>query len=425
MVRDAGKPGEIERLRALASYSSELLVLVRTDGVTEGELTLGAVPLGYPPSERYQNRHVAEHVHPDDLAGALEMLEEVRASPGTDRRLKVRARHYDGSWRLLDVDVLDASSDPVLDGVILRVRLSDEPEAGAEAAAGRDGDDRFRSLAEIVPFGILSADRRGYVVHANEEATRLLGLPANHLHGDGWQAVMEAEDRPAVAAAAGGVLSGSNRERVTFRAHVRGESRWMNAVFVPLGSEAQRNGWIATFEDVTERRHAERRLAHEATHDVLTGLPNRTLLGDRLSQAVARLHRDAQTMAVLYVDLDEFKPVNDQYGHTVGDQVLVEVARRLSGTTRAADTVGRIGGDEFVVVCEGIDHDAARELGERIISALAEPFLVGGATVRVGASVGACVTKGEETDPAALLAAADEAMYRAKAAGGGAVSLGG
>lgn len=423
MLRIAGQPDESDILRALASHSNELLVLMRPDGVIAGQLTLGAVPLGYPPEDRYSDRHVAEYVHPDDLARVLTLLEEVRAHPGTETSLQVRARHYEGTWRVLDVDVLDRSNDPLLGGVVLRVTArSDDDEGAREPVEGSD-DHRFRSLAEVVPFGILSADRRGYVVHANHEATRILALPERRLYGDGWQAVVEAQDRADLATAAGGVLGSSNRERVTFRANVRGEVRWMNAVFVPLGESGARTGWIATFEDVTDRRRAEMRLAHQATHDPLTGLPNRVLLLDRLSQGVARLQRDPQPLAVLYIDLDRFKPVNDELGHTVGDQVLVEVGRRLTSVTRVADTVGRVGGDEFVVVCEQIDEDEARELGERMISLLAEPFVVAGTTVTVGASVGVCLTSGHETDPAALLAEADKAMYRSKRAGGGAVSL--
>lgn len=419
----AGRAEEVAVLRALASYSTDLLMLVRPDGVTEGQLTLGAVPLGYPPEERHASRHVAEHVHPDELADVLALLEEVRTGSGIETSIKVRARHYDNSWRLLDVDVLDRRSDPLLRGLVLRVSLLEDSEDHDDGAPTAGQDDRFRSLAEVAPFGILSADRRGYVVYANDEATRLLALPSEHLYGDGWENVVDAEDRTEVAAAAGAVLTHSARERVTFRVNVRGETRWMAAVFVPLGQDDGRTGWIATIDDVTDRRQVELRLAFQATHDTLTGLPNRMLLADRLGQAVARLEREPTPLAVLYVDLDRFKPINDRLGHAVGDDVLREMARRLHSTTRAADTVGRIGGDEFVVVCEQMDRARARELAERIASLLAEPLFIAGTTVTVGASVGVAVTEDAHADPAVLLDRADQAMYRSKNAGRGSVTV--
>lgn len=414
-------------LRALASHSRDLLVLVRPDGVTEGQLTLGAVPLGHPPEQRYANRHIAEHVHPDDLAPVLALLEEVRAGTGIETAIRVRARHYDGSWRLLAVDVLDRRSDPLLRGIVIRAHVKDDDVDGGDHAPGTprvaDRDERFHSLAEVAPFGILSADRRGYVVYANDEATRLLAVPADHLCGDGWESIVAAEDRTEVAAAAGAVLTHSDRERVTFRAYVRGEARWITAVFIPLGEGADRTGWIATIDDVTDRRHAELRLAHQATHDTLTGLPNRMLIGDRLNQALARLDRDPRPLAVLYVDLDHFKPINDRLGHAVGDRVLAEMARRLQSTTRPADTVGRIGGDEFVVVCEDASQDDARRLAERVIAVLTEPLLIAGATVTVGASVGVTTTTDPRVEATALLGAADEAMYRSKRSGRGTATL--
>lgn len=421
---DATGQSDVAVLRALASHSRDLLLLVRPDGLTNGQLTLGAVPLGYPDEQRYADRHIAEYVHPDDLTRVLALLEEVRAGAGIETALDVRARHHDGTWRVLVVDVLDRRTDPLLGGIVIRAHIrGDDVEPPGTPPAGDDQDERFRSLAEVAPFGILSADRRGYVVYANDEATRLLALPADHLCGNGWEAIVEAEDRPDVAAAAGAVLTHSDRERVTFRANVRGEARWMAAVFIPLGVGAARTGWIATIDDVTERRNAELQLAHQATHDTLTGLPNRMLIGDRLNQALARLDRDPRPLAVLYVDLDRFKPINDRLGHGTGDQVLAEVARRMRSATRPADTVGRIGGDEFVVVCEDLGPEHAHHLAERIASLLAEPLLIAGTTVSVGASVGITITTDPRAEAGALLDTADAAMYRSKQRGRGLITL--
>jgi diguanylate cyclase (GGDEF)-like protein len=160
----------------------------------------------------------------------------------------------------------------------------------------------------------------------------------------------------------------------------------------------------------------EERMRHQAVHDPLTGLPNRTLLRDRLEHALAK--RGPGSAGLLFVDLDNFKDVNDAYGHAAGDTVLVEVARRLCTTVRPADTVARLGGDEFVVVCEDVDREAVVALGQRLQEAMEEPVRAGDAEQRLTASIG-CALGGH--DPDQLLAAADAAAYEAKRGGGGSV----
>ena len=156
-------------------------------------------------------------------------------------------------------------------------------------------------------------------------------------------------------------------------------------------------------------------LRHMAQHDPLTHLPNRALFSDRLNQELERAKRDNGRFAVIFLDLDDFKPVNDNYGHGVGDQVLRQVAQRLQKTIRAADTVGRIGGDEFVVLVAGLgDHDAVYTMTDKINQALQQVFVVDGHTVRVSASVGVAVYPEDGSDELTLTRCADTAMYRVK-----------
>ncbi|MDR5709367.1 MAG: EAL domain-containing protein [Armatimonadota bacterium] len=168
--------------------------------------------------------------------------------------------------------------------------------------------------------------------------------------------------------------------------------------------------------DITERKRMEQRLEHLALHDVLTGLPNRTLFLDRLRQALERTHRAGTQVAVLFVDLDQFKFINDSLGHAAGDTLLIEASRRLEGCLRAADTLARLGGDEFVVLAEVHDPADAARIAERILAALSPPFVLEGEEVYVTASVGISVGDGTRR-PEDLLREADTAMYRAKAAG--------
>jgi len=178
-------------------------------------------------------------------------------------------------------------------------------------------------------------------------------------------------------------------------------------------------GWVATHEDITERRRAEKQIAHMARHDALTDLPNRVLLRDRLAHAVAELPRDRR-LAVLYLDLDHFKGVNDTLGHQVGDELLKTVATRLRDCVRESDTVARVGGDEFAIIHTGVEqpNDAAM-LARRICEAVKEPCELHGHAVIVDTSIGIALAPGDGSDPTELLKNADMALYRAKADGRG------
>ncbi|MBB2924828.1 GGDEF domain-containing protein [Cellulomonas cellasea] len=186
--------------------------------------------------------------------------------------------------------------------------------------------------------------------------------------------------------------------------------------------------YLVMAHDRDEARAARREIEHRALHDQLTGLPNRSLLFDRMAHAVAATARTGKAVAVAFLDLDGFKGVNDTLGHAGGDVVLVEVARRLLATARTADTLSRLAGDEFVLLCEDIPPEpeprarAVRALTERLGRAFGEPVRVGGTSLAVTASVGVVVTRPDaEASPETLLHAADSAMYEAKAHGPGAV----
>ncbi|MEW6165362.1 MAG: diguanylate cyclase [Pseudomonadota bacterium] len=170
--------------------------------------------------------------------------------------------------------------------------------------------------------------------------------------------------------------------------------------------------------EIAERRQAEERIRHMAQHDALTGLPNRALLHDRLEQALTRARRHGHRVAVMFLDLDRFKAINDSLGHEVGDALLREVAQRLRGAVRAADTVGRLGGDEFVVVLHEIaDGAAAGQVAEKIVAAFATPVRIGPHELRASTSIGIAMHPDHGDEAHALVKCADTAMYRAKHGG--------
>jgi diguanylate cyclase (GGDEF)-like protein/PAS domain S-box-containing protein len=287
-----------------------------------------------------------------------------------------------------------------------------EQANGHQTGGGVPGEERIERLFEMTSdlLATLSADGRFTLLNpAWEQAlgwtrAELEARPASELiHPDDIEktrALMVADDGSALE-----FENFTNRYR-----HRDGTWRWL------LWS-ARRDGdtWYAAAKDVTDRMWLER----QALQDPLTGLPNRLLLMDRTRQALARLHRSGGIIALLFVDLDRFKAVNDSLGHEIGDHLLVSVARRLAEVMRDGDTVARLGGDEFVVLAEGIESDAeAVAVAERVLHVLEEPFVVGSAEVTMLASVGVSVARDPDLDPESILREADVAMYRAKAAGG-------
>lgn len=171
--------------------------------------------------------------------------------------------------------------------------------------------------------------------------------------------------------------------------------------------------------DTTQRQQQERELAHQAEHDSLTDLPNRTLLSDRLEAGIARASRYHRKLGVIYIDLDGFKPINDRYGHETGDCLLQAVAQRLTHTMRQSDTVSRIGGDEFVICLEHIkNREDASAAAAKIIKALGAPYRIDSKQMEISASLGIAMYPDHGKDPTTLLRCADEAMYRSKGDGG-------
>lgn len=176
--------------------------------------------------------------------------------------------------------------------------------------------------------------------------------------------------------------------------------------------------YVGVFTDITQRKESERHLEHLAHHDALTNLPNRCLFRDRLQQAIKKGQRDDQPLALLFIDLDRFKAVNDTLGHVAGDQLLIEASSRITSCLRHSDTVARLGGDEFTVILQGVeDRQAVATIANQIIEALAEPFLLDDEDATVTASIGIALCPGDADTPDALTEAADQAMYVAKAAG--------
>jgi diguanylate cyclase (GGDEF)-like protein/PAS domain S-box-containing protein len=208
------------------------------------------------------------------------------------------------------------------------------------------------------------------------------------------------------------------RSVFTNRRH-NGELYFEEKTISPIhGSDGAISHFVATGKDVTERISAERRLEYLANYDALTGLPNRSLLHDRLSQAIQRAHRTGKSVALQFVDLDRFKLINDTLGHNIGDRVLIEAATRLRHCLRATDTVARLGGDEFILIQEDVSHpDVVEQVAHKVLDAFAVRFQVGTHSLFASVSIGLALYPEDGLGPDELLMRADLAMYRAKEAG--------
>jgi diguanylate cyclase (GGDEF)-like protein/PAS domain S-box-containing protein len=284
----------------------------------------------------------------------------------------------------------------------------------------RSNELRWRSIVDRAPVCIHEIDQAGRFLGINAEAVRQAGGRfADDSAGRTYLDYVAPWDQKRVA----NMLLEAWEGRVCefeYTSIADGRTRVFSASLVPFGDEDGRvSKLLAYSQDITEQKTSEQQLVHRAEHDSLTDLPNRGLFMDRLRSGIARAKRNNQPLALLFVDLNDFKPVNDRHGHQTGDRLLRVVAQRLMAAVREVDTVARVGGDEFAVILEAItDADDAAAVAVKIAECIGEPFSIDSHTLHIGASTGIAIYPGDGDEISALLQHADAQMYRAKRAGG-------
>ena len=292
-------------------------------------------------------------------------------------------------------------------------------ERRAAASALRESEARFRSLTQTAPCAIVIYDQEGFL-YANDAALAVTGRTREELAGTHFWDLVAPEMREPLRER--GLARLRDQSLAPARYEVRvlrpdGSSVWLD-FSVSLIQYEGRPAILAAAFDVSERKRAEEQVRHLAYHDGLTGLPNRLLFRDRLEVAVAQAHRDGSRVAVLFIDLDNFKVINDSMGHSQGDELLREVARRLTASVREGDTVARHSGDEFTLVLPGLRQPLdAVKAGNKLLDVLRQPFVLTGREVVVTASMGIAVYPEDGADAEALVKNSDNAMYRAKERG--------
>ncbi|TXR55107.1 putative bifunctional diguanylate cyclase/phosphodiesterase [Quadrisphaera setariae] len=309
---------------------------------------------------------------------------------------------------------------------VVLARSGTLPERLAQEHASAQ-ERRFETLVRHSPVPTIISEAGLRLAHVNDAFCELVGASHDELLGLSWTAHVLGEDLPAVLTCVEQALAGEPAQAEVRIVRVDDEERWVLLRLAPAVSPGHGAGFVGTVEDFTDRRAFELELAHQARHDALTGLPNRTALEEDVAarlRAADGLDPDTSVMTCLFLDLDNFKVVNDSLGHDTGDRLLVAVADRLRGAVRPGDFVARWGGDEFVVLLEGaVDDSAALSLGESVLARLGEGLVVDGLPFNISASVGVARATSRHSSAEQLLQDCDIAMYRAKGEGRNRVAL--
>jgi diguanylate cyclase (GGDEF)-like protein/PAS domain S-box-containing protein len=368
--------------------------------------------VGYSDAE-LQTMTYRDITHPDDIDAHIKMRDDMMAGRTDSYELTKRYIRRDGAvvWARLTVTAMREGSDnelrftvAVVEDVTERKRLEDHMRLAATV---------FESTGE----GLFVTDEKRRIIHVNPAFTELTGYPAGEVIGRTPKFLASGRHTPEFYDALFKTLEESGKwQGEIWNRRKTGEmfAEWLN-ISVVLNERGELSNYVAVFSDITSRKQDEERLNYQANHDPLTRLPNRTLFQERLSRALTRAHRNQSIVALLFIDLDYFKQVNDTLGHLAGDILLQQVAERLSSCVRQGDTVARLAGDEFTVILEEISEprDGA-VVAHKILSLMAEPFDLQGHEARISSSIGVALYPSDGGDAQTLIKLADAAMYRAK-----------
>jgi len=399
------------RFKALVSNAADIIVVTDQGGILQYVSPAFDRILGRS-ADPYRNESMGHFMHPDDLSRIAEDFPPLLTDPSRVLRTVVRAQDAEDRWRYFEATITNRLDDPDVRGIV--GNLHDITEL-------REAHERFRSAFQNAPIGMAMSDLEGRIIRANPALGDIVGRLPDDLVGVSVHDLTHPDDRETSRAEMHRLVSTGSVGYQIEKRYIHcgdGHEVWISASVSCVRDEQEQPLYlIGQVEDVTERRALRERLAYAAIHDALTGLPNRELFMDRLAVGLRRAARGRHNLAVLFLDLDRFKLINDSLGHDVGDHVLSAVANRLSSVMRASDTLARFGGDEFTILCDDIDDESdALEVAQRLVAAMSQPLAIQSGEVFVSLSVGIALSRGTESG-SVMMRNADIAMYRAKERG--------
>jgi diguanylate cyclase (GGDEF)-like protein/PAS domain S-box-containing protein len=361
----------------------------------------------------------------------LSPQEALAAGASPDRRhvlvVPLAARRAQaGALLLADTSAADKAQRSAAEALAAQAALALDSAALTEEVHWRRSEARFGALVRHASDIITVLDPNTTITYQSPSIERILGYGAEDLLGQRFDQLVSESDRGRLAQAVSAAATGDHAQALEcMLAHRDGTLRHFEILFTNLLDVEDVGGILLNARDVSERKAFEAELTHQAFHDTVTGLANRAMFTERVRQAIARGRRKGRCLAVIFLDLDDFKMINDSLGHAAGDEVLVEVARRLDANVRGADTAARFGGDEFAVLLEDVEgSQEAADAAQRILEMLALSMRAGHREVTVRGSLGISVAVADDARNAEeLIRDADAAMYIAKRDGNGAYRL--
>ncbi len=408
-----------QRLGALVEQSSDLVTILDELGRMSFVSPNAGRVLGVSPSDLISSRP-DKLVHPDDAVRLSEIVQDPTKPHQHPHVVEGRLRTASGEYRWFDVTARDFRNDPEVNGIVVTAR--DVTDERAAKIGLKRSEQWFRGLVQHSSDVIAVLDEAGVFTYASPAAENLFGLPPEHLRGRSFPELLPPED-----------LEGLDTVRRAIRARPSGarnleltlerpdkSRRTAEVTITDLRDDPSVNGLVLNVRDITDRKKLEDDLRHQVLHDDLTGLGSRLQFSNQLNEALGPKRRAGSKVAALFIDIDDFKNINDSLGHAAGDQVLVEISSRLQTGLRLQDRAARFGGDEFAVVLADVYGDSdVIGVADRIVEELSRPVTLHGQEVRMGVSVGIAVDEDGTLSPEDLIRSADVAMYEAKEQGKG------
>jgi diguanylate cyclase (GGDEF)-like protein/PAS domain S-box-containing protein len=362
-----------------------------------------------------------KYLHPDDVERVVLRFIELLATPGAVLRDTARTLAENGEVRELEIVSTNSVDNSAVGGIIINGHDVTEHRRYVEQL--RQHEERFRLAFEGNMAPMIFTDLEDRVIAANDAFCQMVGFSEEELLGKDSEPFTYPEDVGITEESYKRMARGETEQSKYVKRYLRKDGR---VIYVEVSRSPARDAegktlyFVISERDITEERDLTAQLSHQALHDPLTGLPNRALFYDRLEQAHARILRQGGHGAVLLLDLDDFKGVNDTFGHLAGDQMLRSVAGRLEQVTRSTDTLCRFGGDEFLYLAEGLRTPReAEQVAARLIDTLSAPFMIAGTYVEQHASIGVVIWDATRADNAEFVQEADVALYEAKREGKG------